>query len=154
VIVCEGEKDCKYLYKIGFCGTTSPMGADSAKTAIEDDGKPGHADWSPLADDKKTVILWGDFDEPGRRHIERVKRILMRLDPRPTIKMVRKEDVGNCKDAADFIANYTEDALQQVLLVIGNAEEVLTSKPLLERFEDIYSGKYVAESWPFPILSE
>jgi hypothetical protein len=41
-----------------------------------------------------------------------------------------------------------------VLLVISNAEEVLTSKPLLERFEDIYSGKYVAQSWPFPILTE
>ena len=157
VIVCEGEKDCKYLYKIGFCGTTSPMGADSAKTAIEDDGKPGHADWSPLADDKKTVILWGDFDEDhlaGENHMVRVQRIISRLRPRPMIRRVRKYDLDGCKDAADFIEKHGDRATREVLRVIESSEEVKFIDLLEKRFEDIFSGAYSAIPWPWPILTE
>ncbi len=69
VVVVEGEKCVHALRRCGHGGTTSPMGA----------GKASYADWTPLAG--KTVILWPDNDEGGRKHMQEVASILERLDP-------------------------------------------------------------------------
>ena len=63
--VCEGEKDCDNLAKIGFVATTASEGA-SAK-------------WTPelteFFRDRRVVIL-PDADKPGRKHGEKVARAL------------------------------------------------------------------------------
>jgi hypothetical protein len=104
VIVTEGEKDADALRSIGIAATTAPMGADTVGTPIEQDGKPGKADWSALAG--RHVIIWGDADEPGQRHAERLMRVIARVEPRSLRLM---PSTGH-KDAADFIAAHGDEA--------------------------------------------
>ena len=61
--VCEGEKDCDNLAKIGFVATTASEGA-SAK-------------WTPELTEffrGRRVVILPDADEPGRKHGEKVAR--------------------------------------------------------------------------------
>ncbi len=149
VVVCEGEKDCHALHALGIVATTAPMGADTKDHPLESDGKPGHADWSPLAG--KRVVLWGDSDEPGRRHLERVARILGRLDPAPHLSRVRYEDLGGNKDAADLIGSFQDEksAIAAVRIVLENATPVHASSVLRQRLEDAISGKLKSIGWPW-----
>jgi hypothetical protein len=149
VVVVEGEKDANVLHEVGVIATTSPMGADSSQVPIEDDGKPGLADWSPLAG--KRVVLWGDDDEPGRRHINRVARVLGRLYPRPSLYRVRREDLDGTKDAADMIAGTAseEAARFAILRIIDNALPLRPAAPLHARIEAAIAGKLVAAPWPW-----
>jgi hypothetical protein len=151
VVICEGEKDAVTLHGLGLVGTTAPMGADAASVSLEDDGKPGLADWQPLAG--KTVVLWGDFDEPGRRHIQRIERILGRICPRPTIQRIQKIDVDDTKDAADFIKKHGDKALVMTLGAIGRAVEVRPSDALRTRIEDTIAGRHQAAPWPWSATS-
>jgi hypothetical protein len=123
VVVTEGEKDADALAELGIQATTAPMGADAATCSPEKDGKPGKVDWSPLAG--RTVVLFGDDDEPGRNHMSRVARCLSRLNPPPMISMVRVEDHQGCKDAADLIAAHGVDAARQAI-----AQAVPSNKPV------------------------
>lgn len=59
VWVCEGEKDCDALIKLGAVATTSG-------SATSDDS----ADWTPLA--RRRCVLWADLDDEGRAHMGRV----------------------------------------------------------------------------------
>jgi ABC-type lipoprotein export system ATPase subunit len=152
VFVCEGEKDCIALYKLGFAGTTAPMGADALNVEVERDGKPGNADWSPLAG--KTIYLWGDFDDKGERHIQRVERILGRLIPRPRLLRIFKSDCEGAKDAADFIKLKGEEADLAILNLMQRSTEINHSEPLDQLYKDIISGKNTSVNWPFPIMSK
>lgn len=149
VVVCEGEKDCRALHALGVVATTAPMGADPVKTPVEDDGKPGKADWSPLAG--KRVILWGDNDEPGRRHLDRIQRILGRLTPPPSLYRVRAEDLGEHKDAADLIAACAsiDNAKTAVAVVLDRATAIHASSPLKERLEAAINGSLKSIGWPW-----
>jgi archaellum biogenesis ATPase FlaH len=151
IIFCEGEKDCAELHTLGITATTGPMGADCASASLEDDGKLGLVDLQPLAG--KIVVLWGDFDTPGRRHMQRAERILSRICPRPTIQRIQEIDVDGTKDAADFIKKHGDKALVMVLGVINRAIEIRPSDALRQRMKDIASGKLRSELWPFPALS-
>lgn len=151
IVVTEGEKDCVALHALGITATTAPMGADAVSVPVEDDGKPALADWQPLAG--KIVVLWGDFDEPGRRHITRIERILSRICPRPTIKRVQEIDIDNCKDPADYIAKYGADALRMTLGVINRAIEVRPSDVLRTRIEDTIAGRHQSVPWAWPATS-
>jgi hypothetical protein len=113
VVVTEGEKDADALSALGILATTTPMGADAATCQMEKDGKPGKVDWSQLTG--RTVILWGDADEPGKRHMARVARCLGRLQPIPAILTVRDEDRRGTKDAADLIALHGEQAARDAI---------------------------------------
>jgi putative DNA primase/helicase len=66
VVVCEGEWCADALAKTGLLATTSGA-ADSA----------GKADWRPLAG--RTVMIWADNDEAGRRYAEAVADVLRAL---------------------------------------------------------------------------
>ena len=111
VFITEGEKDCDALNAIGLTATTAPMGADGIKTPLESNGKAGKTDWSPLAG--KRVVLWGDNDEVGRRHMERVHRVLMRLTPAPEVYEISDADRQGHKDAADWIEAYSGTDIKQ-----------------------------------------
>jgi replicative DNA helicase len=150
--VCEGEKDCVALFKLNLAGTTAPMGADAITVEVERDGKPGNCDWSPLAG--KTVYLWGDFDDKGERHIQRIERILGRLIPRPRLLRIVKSDCEGAKDAADFIKLKGADADIAILTLMQRATEINHSAPLDELFRSIISGKNTSVNWPFPMLSK
>jgi KaiC/GvpD/RAD55 family RecA-like ATPase len=152
VVVCEGEKDCKALLGFGVIATTAPMGADSGQVPVEDDGKPALANWSPLAG--KKVVLWGDDDEPGRRHLDRVSRILWRLHPRPTLLRVRREDLDRAKDAADLIAGTASEEAARIAIqrVIDNARPVRPAAALHARIEAAIAGKLVATPFPWASL--
>lgn len=151
VVVVEGEKDANALADLGIIATTSPMGADGAEVPLENDGKPGRADWSPLAG--KLVVLWGDDDEPGRRHMQRVARILGRLHPRPRLRIIDRGMLGGAKDAADFIVDngqVTEDAARTAVhRLIESARPIHAAAPLHARIEAAIGGKLVAVPWPW-----
>ena len=113
VVVTEGEKDVDTLAHFGLLATTAPMGADAITCPLSNDGKPGKVDWSPLAG--RSVVLWGDDDEPGRNHMVRVARCLARLNPPPTIRMIRDEDRHGCKDAAEMFEKIGEGAARAAI---------------------------------------
>lgn len=129
VIVCEGEKDCDALRALGFTATTAPMGADSVQTPVEKDGKPGKADWSALA--SKAVVIWGDDDEPGYKHADRLARIIARIQP----QSIARVQATGAKDAADFIAAHPDDARSAALGVIAAATPVAMPDPLADAAE-------------------
>lgn len=79
VWVCEGEKDCDALIKLGASATTSG-------SASSDDA----ADWSPLAN--RHCVLWADRDDEGRAHMGRVARRL--ADIGATVEAVDIERLG------------------------------------------------------------
>ena len=63
ICVAEGEKDCDNLAKLGFVGTTNPLGAEKWRDE--------HSEMLR----GKTVLVFGDVDDPdqkGERHTEQV----------------------------------------------------------------------------------
>jgi putative DNA primase/helicase len=115
VIVTEGEKDADALRALGFAATTVPMGADTVGTPTDKDGKPGKANWSPLAG--RDVVIWGDADEPGKRHGDRLARIIARVKP----ASLRRVSETAHKDAADLIAAHGDKAREAVEVVLAGA---------------------------------
>lgn len=61
VVFVEGEKAADAIHTCGWVATSAPGGSSTNLEAI---------DWRPLAG--KSVILWPDNDEPGRKFMERV----------------------------------------------------------------------------------
>jgi putative DNA primase/helicase len=140
VIITEGEKDAGALASIGVVATTSPMGADSMGCPVDNDGKPGKVDWSPLAG--RNVVLWGDDDEPGRNHMVRVSRCLAKLNPAPTIRIIHNEDRHGAKDAAQLLIEKGEDLVRVAIDNATQWEE--TPQPLqfdLMSFADTPQGQ-------------
>jgi len=146
VVLTEGEKDADALAALGINATTAPMGADAISCPPEKDGKPGKVDWSPLAG--RTVVLFGDDDEPGKRHMARVVRCLERLTPRPTILAVRGQDRHDMKDAADLIAQHGEQAaLDAIAKAVPVVVQVKAPRFELRTFADTPTGTV---SWIMP----
>jgi putative DNA primase/helicase len=77
VWIVEGEKCADLVHGQGLIATTSPGGAEAA----------ARADWSVLAG--KTIAIIPDNNKPGEKYAEAVAMILSKLDPKPTIKIVR-----------------------------------------------------------------
>jgi hypothetical protein len=67
IYICEGEKDCDRLVKLGFTATTNPMGAGKWR-----------ADLNEYFRDRLVYIL-PDNDEPGRAHAQHVARNLDKI---------------------------------------------------------------------------
>jgi putative DNA primase/helicase len=71
IYICEGEKDCDNLARLGLAATTNPGGADN-------DGEGGRKwpeSFGPYFDGRRVVLL-PDKDDPGRRHAHAVARKL------------------------------------------------------------------------------
>ena len=89
--VCEGEKCADALDSIDFIATTSAHGSQS----------PHKTDWSPLAG--KDVTILPDNDPPGEGYATALLRIFKRLDPRPTVRIIRLSGLGDGEDVADWL---------------------------------------------------
>ena len=89
--ICEGEKDCDNLAKIGFVATTASEGA-SAK-------------WTPelteFFRDRRVVIL-PHADAPGRKHGEKVARVLNPVATSVTIVDLFPE-LNDGSDVSDWL---------------------------------------------------
>ena len=77
VYVCEGEKCADLIRNLGATATTSAHGAKAADKT----------EWTPLAG--KGIILLPDHDPEGEGYIAAVAGKLARLDPRPTLRLLR-----------------------------------------------------------------
>ena len=130
VYVVEGEKCVHHLHKLGIVATTSPCGSNSAD----------RADWSLLAG--KKVVLWPDNDEPGRKYMSEVEKILTNLDC--DISVVKPEELGlNEKDdCCDYTGDYP----------VKTHSKKPTSG-VLNILKDTISGKRSAITWPYANLS-
>jgi len=97
VYVVEGEKAAEALRRLGLTVTTSAGGSAAAEKT----------DWSPLAG--RTVVVWPDLDESGRRYAHDAARLALRagaggvmlLAPR---KLPRGEELSEGDDAADWVS--------------------------------------------------
>jgi 5S rRNA maturation endonuclease (ribonuclease M5) len=136
VVVVEGEKSVHALQDIGVVATTSPCGA----------GKAAHADWTPLAG--KSVIVWPDNDDNGRKHMLDVRAILETLEPHCTVGVVKVSPEHPAKwDVADLIAEMRQDGAdvaemrEVVYTFLDEAEPTGCASDLEQLLEDTISGK-------------
>lgn len=94
VVICEGEKDVENMMRLGFVATCNVGGA----------GKWLDGYTESLAG--KDVILCGDNDEAGRKHMELVFDSI--AGHAKTVRIVRLPE--SIKDASDFITGFKSDA--------------------------------------------
>ncbi len=109
VIVSEGEKDCDNLRSLDFTATCNPGGA----------GK-----WRPKYSEAlrgKRVLLCGDNDEAGRRHVALVGAALQGIAA--SVRVLELPGLGEKKDVSDFIARQPDRdaAIEHLSILIENA---------------------------------
>lgn len=156
IIICEGEKDCRTLYALGFIATTSPGGA----------GKSHHADWTPCSGTAKRVYIWPDADEPntkgertGIAHGRQVVKILQSLPDPPRVFWIDPDKLGlsGGADVTDYLADQVDldDASKAALIreIIDEAEPLGPSVELSALLEDAIAGRRKAIPFPWPELS-
>jgi KaiC/GvpD/RAD55 family RecA-like ATPase len=147
VIVCEGEKCVHSLHDVGIVATTSPCGA----------GKASYADWTLLAG--KTVYLWPDHDDAGRKHMRDVAKILENLDSAPHVYQIDPEGLNlpDKGDVVDYLENLgpasPELKWQAVQDVLSDARTLGPSGEVQSLFQNILSGQYTAIDWPWPWMT-
>lgn len=141
VVVVEGEPCVKALRSIKITATTSPGGA----------GKAALADWSPLRG--KTVVLWPDYDDAGRKHMQEVQSILEGLEC--SLMWVEPEGMGLIAggDVADLVDTLSSrelsDTVDAVILgIIQDATPLGASRELAGLYQAIADGKFQAIAWP------
>jgi hypothetical protein len=145
VVVVEGEKCVHRLHKVGIVATTSPGGAGKAK----------HTDWTPLAG--KTVYLWPDNDEAGRKHMAEVAEILTPICA--AVMLVAIDDLGVSPkdDVVNYLDRMGDASLDEQRLEIQNiladANPTGPGAELLDHVEDVISGKYKLIRFPWPALT-
>ena len=106
VLVCEGEKAAQALRAMGVAAVGTVTGAD---------GCPSDDNLRPLLG--RSLVLWGDNDEPGVKHMDRIGASLRRLG-QPANKLWRLDwpDAPAKGDAADFTARGGTKEMLNVLL--------------------------------------
>lgn len=113
VFVCEGEKDCDNLAKLGLVATCNPCGAGKWKSEYSDTLKG------------RRVAIVPDADEPGRRHAEAVARSLNGTAADLKILDLAAAFEGfTGKDSTDFIDwrdSQSPDELRAALLAAADA---------------------------------
>lgn len=85
IYICEGEKAADRAREIGATATTSAHGAKSAHKT----------DWRPLAG--REVVILPDHDTGGEAYASDVVAELAKLEPRPTVRIVRLADLWRTK---------------------------------------------------------
>ena len=86
IYVTEGEKAADAVRTLRLVTTTSAHGAQS----------PAKSDWTPLAG--KDVVILPDYDGPGEGYLKLLRGTLARLQPRPTVRVVRLPSVWRTAD--------------------------------------------------------
>lgn len=92
VLVVEGEKAAHALTERGFAAVATVTGA-----AVT----PSDESLRPLLG--RDIVLWPDHDAPGREHMRRIAKTLVRLGHRD-VRELCWPDARNKDDAADFFA--------------------------------------------------
>jgi len=135
VYVAEGEKAADAARSLGLLATTSAGGSNAAR----------QTDWSALAG--RDVVILPDNDDAGRRYADDVTRLLGRLMPRPTIKVVNLPHLPPHGDAVEYIAarraaRQTDDAIRaEVEGLADTTEPVELNRP----------GSAILTRQPFPV---
>lgn len=98
IFVCEGEKDCDNLARLGFVSSCNAGGAESKF----DGGKKWLPEFNQCFYEGRVVII-ADRDSAGRKHAQIVARHLQPIAE--SVKVIELPDVGEIvvKDATDFI---------------------------------------------------
>jgi hypothetical protein len=91
VWVTEGEKAADAANDIGLLATTSAHGAGSAEKT----------DWTPLAG--RRVCILPDHDEDGRKYAQAVARLLAKLTPPATVKILTLPGLPEKGDVVEYI---------------------------------------------------
>lgn len=122
VIVTEGEPAHDAARSIGFVATTGSGGSNAAK----------QTDWRPLAG--KTVWIWPDNDEPGRKYAAQVKAILEKLTPPAHVKILNVPGLPEKGDAVDWVEAHGDaaepDGMRRDIEALAGADSV--PKPLAD----------------------
>lgn len=100
VWILEGEKDVESIAAFGICATCNPMGAGKWRESYTD----------ALRD--KNVVLCGDADEPGERHMDAVEKAIA-----PVARSTRRVRIPKGKDASEFIALHSTPQAGMVALI-------------------------------------
>jgi hypothetical protein len=107
--VCEGEKDCDNIHKLGLTATCNAGGAAEHK----DPAKPYRGKWHPAWSEHlrgRAVVILPDNDAPGEAHANDVARKLSGIAA--SIKVLKLPDLPPKGDVSDWIASGgTKDAL-------------------------------------------
>lgn len=113
VYVHEGEKAADAGMSIGLLSITSAHGADSADKS----------DWKPLSG--RDVLILPDNDPGGRQYAEKVRDILLDLNPPAKVRIVMLPGLAPKADIYDFIEQ--RDAVESEALrrqIEGMAERI------------------------------
>lgn len=140
VLVVEGEKCADAAWSVGIPATTSAMGA----------GKAAESDWSSLIG--KTVFLWPDNDDTGRKHMNDAREILDGFGVQ--VYLINTDGIGLPAkgDVADLIAAIYEKPIEEIATTIAeimnDAAPQGASRELAGLFDDIQAGRFQAIPWP------
>ena len=122
VFICEGEKDCDNVSKLGWVTTTNVGGAgkwmDSYSESLRD----------------RVVILCGDNDDPGRKHVDMVLKSL--AGKATSVRLLRIPEPH--KDVSDFLATIGGETDESRLENQFNAlSKLVEDAPVLDKGLDI-----------------
>lgn len=108
VWICEGEKDADNLAALGFTATCNVGGAGKWLDSYTESLKG------------KEVVLCGDTDEPGKKHIELVLNSIS-----GKVASTREVKISQEKDVSDFIASFkSPQEAQLALTALMNSAKV------------------------------
>ncbi len=114
VWICEGEKDCDNLHKMGLCATTAPQGAGKWATLVKS--------WQihePLRG--KDILILPDNDAAGRKHAGDITRSLQGVAQ--SVRVVQLPGLAEKQDVSDFIQKHGEEAKQKLIELVEQARE-------------------------------
>lgn len=92
IYIGEGERPTDAAWSVGLPATTSFGGSQAAT----------RTDWTPLAG--RDVVILPDYDDPGGKYARDVMRLLARLSPRPTVRVVELPNLPVGGDIVEHIA--------------------------------------------------
>ncbi len=124
VLVVEGEKaaDAARSLSPALVMITSPGGS----SAVE------KADWTPLKG--RSVVVWPDQDEPGRKYAASVARLVLDAGARSVSVVAVPEDWPKGWDLADELPEGVQ--VEDLALMIANAKAVKPETPAGVRTQD------------------
>lgn len=125
VVVVEGEKCVDYAESIGFMATTHAGGSHAV----------GQTDYRPLAG--KRIVLMRDNDRAGEKWEQDTLAQLAKLDPKPTVRVVRLPGLGDGEDIVDFVEKRRVDGK-------ADAEIKTEIEQLMDTVADVDLSKHVS----------
>lgn len=124
VFVCEGEKDCDNMAKLGYVATTNPMGA----------GKWHVGDYTPSLKGADLYII-PDNDDVGRDHAKSVAQAAVKVTKAVHIIDLSKgcEKLPPKGDASDFFELLGENAGRAALEKLMQTAETFEADAIAQR---------------------